>query len=241
MALVLAATGLFVYFRLDSSLREATDDSLRSRAEDVSALVRRETAGLGASSGGLVEREESFTQVLEEDGSVVDAAPSTLDRPLLTPTEIARAREGSLFLDRSAAGQLEDPARLLATPLEAGGDRLVGVVGSAVDDRDETLGSLATLLLVGGPIALVLASLAGYGLAAAALHPVDAMRRRAAAISARTPGQRLPVPRADDEVARLGATLNAMLARLEDALARERRFVSDAGHELRTPLALLKA
>jgi two-component system OmpR family sensor kinase len=241
MALVLAATGLFVYFRLDSTLREATDDSLRSRAADVSALVRRSESGLGASSGGLVEREESFTQVVGDDGRVVDAAPSTLDRPLLTPAELARARAGSLFVDRPASEELDDPARLLATPVETGGERLVVVVGSAVDDRDEALASVAALLLIGGPIALVLASLAGYGLAAAALRPVEAMRRRAAAISARSPGQRLPVPAGEDEVARLGATLNAMLGRLEEALARERRFVSDAGHELRTPLALLKS
>jgi two-component system, OmpR family, sensor kinase len=240
MALVLAATGLFVYFRLDSTLREATDDSLRSRAADVSALVRREGGALDAPGGALVDRDENFTQVIGGDGRVLDAAPSSLERPLLSGGELARAREGSLFVDRSASGELDDPARLLATPVDAGDDRLVVVVGSAVDDRNEALASLATLLLVGGPIALLLASLAGYGLAAAALRPVEAMRRRAAEISATSPGQRLPVPRGRDEIARLGETLNAMLARLEDAFARERRFVSDAGHELRTPLALLK-
>jgi heavy metal sensor kinase len=240
MALVLAATGVFVYFRLDSTLREATDDSLRSRGADVSGLVRREGTALDVSGGGLVEREENFTQVLDRDGRVLDAAPSSLDRPLLSRGELARAREGSIFVDRPASNEFDDPARLLATPVDSRGERLVVVVGSAVDDRNEALASLATLLLVGGPIALVLASLAGYGLAAAALRPVEAMRRRAAEISATSPGQRLPVPRGRDEIVRLGETLNAMLARLEEALARERRFVSDAGHELRTPLALLK-
>jgi two-component system OmpR family sensor kinase len=66
------------------------------------------------------------------------------------------------------------------------------------------------------------------------------MRRRAGEIQTAEPGQRLPVPRADDEVSRLGETLNAMLARLEAAFARERTFVADASHELRTPLAILK-
>jgi signal transduction histidine kinase len=66
------------------------------------------------------------------------------------------------------------------------------------------------------------------------------MRRRAAAISAETPGERLPVPPTGDELERLGETLNAMLERLERALQRERDFVTDAGHELRTPLALLR-
>jgi signal transduction histidine kinase len=66
------------------------------------------------------------------------------------------------------------------------------------------------------------------------------MRRRAAEISAARPGERLPVPESGDELERLGATLNQMLARLEAALERERGFVAEAGHELRTPLSLLR-
>ena len=129
---------------------------------------------------------------------------------------------------------------MLAAPVDVGGRTVVAVVGSSLGDRDEALGNLARLLLIGGPIALLLASLAGYWMAGAALRPVDAMRRRAAEISASEPGARLPVPEADDELRRLGETLNAMLGRLEEALERERRFVDDASHELRTPLALHK-
>ena len=108
------------------------------------------------------------------------------------------------------------------------------------EERDETLSSLLGLLLVGGPLALAAATFAGWLLAGAALRPVEAMRRRAAAISADTTGERLPVPAAEDEVRRLGTTLNEMLDRLDAGLARERRFVADASHELRTPLALLR-
>jgi signal transduction histidine kinase len=89
-------------------------------------------------------------------------------------------------------------------------------------------------------VALLLASFAGYLSIGAALRPVEAMRSRAAAISAAELHERLPVPEADDEIHRLGNTLNEMLARLEVALERERTFVDDASHELRTPLALLK-
>jgi signal transduction histidine kinase len=106
--------------------------------------------------------------------------------------------------------------------------------------RSESLEDLLQLLLLSGPVALVLASFAAYWVAAAALHPVEAMRARAATISAAEPGERLPVPPSHDEVARLGTTLNAMLERLGEALEHERAFVADASHELRTPLAILR-
>ena len=113
------------------------------------------------------------------------------------------------------------------------------VVGTTIDDRDDALKTLAILLVIGLPIMLVLASLAGYGAAAAALRPVERMRRQA-----RRDGraERAPAGRPGrDEIGRLGTTLNAMLARIEEAFERERAFVADASHELRTPLAILKA
>jgi DNA-binding transcriptional ArsR family regulator len=84
------------------------------------------------------------------------------------------------------------------------------------EERDETLGSLLGLLLVGGPLALGAATFAGWLLAGAALRPVEAMRRRAAEISADTTGERLPVPASEDEIHRLGTTLNEMLDRLRE-------------------------
>ena len=124
--------------------------------------------------------------------------------------------------------------------MESPDGEVVVVVGAALEDRDETLAGLLTELLLIGPVALLVASLLGYALAAAALRPVESMRAEAAVISGAEPGRRLPLPRARDEVRRLGETLNAMLGRLESALERERSFVADASHELRTPLALLQ-
>jgi signal transduction histidine kinase len=114
------------------------------------------------------------------------------------------------------------------------------MLASSLKTRDESLEHLRRELLVGSPLALLVAALAGYILAGAALRPVEAMRRKAGAISAATPGSRLPVPPARDEISRLAETLNEMLARLEIAFEHERQFVADASHELRTPLALLR-
>jgi signal transduction histidine kinase len=87
---------------------------------------------------------------------------------------------------------------------------------------------------------VLLASGVAYLLATAGLAPIEAMRQRAKRISLTHGGERLPLPQAHDEVHRLGETLNEMLARLEASLERERRFVADAGHELRTPIAVVK-
>uniref|UniRef100_UPI0039EFF2B3 HAMP domain-containing sensor histidine kinase n=1 Tax=Sinomonas sp. G460-2 TaxID=3393464 RepID=UPI0039EFF2B3 len=83
------------------------------------------------------------------------------------------------------------------------------------------------------------AALGAYLLAAGLLRPVERMRARAAAITAGEADGLLPVPAAEDEISRLGRTFNALLASLRESLQRERRFVADASHDLRTPLSLL--
>jgi signal transduction histidine kinase len=242
MAVVLVATGLFVRFRLEAELDRSIDKGLRSQAHHVSVLVAQTGSGLGRQRASrLVEQDERLAQVLDAQGRVVDASFESGGQPALTPAEVARARQGTLLVDqRPLLGTDEEPARLLATPVRARDRTLIVVVGTSLHDRNEALDDLETLLLIGGPIALLFASLAGYGVAAASLRPVEWMRRRAAAISGAAPGGRLPVPPGDDEIARLGRTLNEMLARLEAALKRERTFVSDASHELRMPLSVLK-
>jgi two-component system OmpR family sensor kinase len=231
MAVVLAAVGLFVYLRVASDLDRAFDKDLRSRGQALSALVQR---------GGSVRATgtaDTFAELVTPGGRVVDATPALRGEPLLSTRQLARARSGSRFFDRSPIPGQDESGRMLALPLQ----NRVLVVGATLEHRNDTLTSLQAAFLAGGPIALVLMSIGGYLLAGASLRPIEAMRRLAAEISATSLDERLPVPPADDEVSRLGRTLNEMLARLEDGLERERRFVADASHELRTPLATLRA
>jgi len=241
MAVVLAATGWFLYIRLDSHLSLALDRGLRLRAQDLAALIREPGAPLaGANGAPFVEEGEAFAQLLDGGGHVLDATRPLRTKPLLTAAELRAALGGAIMADRRSVPGLDEPSRLLARPVARRGRRLVLVVGATRGDVAEALASLRYELLIAGPIALALASAAGYVLAGFSLRAVESMRRRAAAISAETPGDRLPVPETGDEVERLAKTLNEMLGRLEAAVARERDFVADAGHELRTPLALLR-
>jgi two-component system OmpR family sensor kinase len=241
MAIVLAVTGLFLYVRLESALDGTLEDGLRSRAQDVASLVRQSGSGLSEGvSTGLLERGESYAQVLTLGGRVLDTTPQLGTEPLLEPGQLARARRGPIMVDRGPIGASDDRSRVLALPISAQGRRLIVAVGTTLDTRDEALAGLRTQLFIGGPLALLVASVAGYGLAAFALRPVESMRVRAARIRG-VPDQRLPVPPADDEIRRLGDTLNEMLDRIASTMRRERRFVADASHELRTPLAMLRA
>jgi signal transduction histidine kinase len=232
MAVLLACLGAFLYVRLGTELLASIDLGLRGRAQIVEAGIPE--GGFTDQPPGLSDPDEAFAQVLSPSGAILESSPEIADGPLVGPADL-RFR-GPTFVNRAVRG-LEDPARLLIVPVDGG--RSV-VVGATLSDRREALDQLLALFAIGGPVALLLMSLAGWALAGAALRPVERMRQEAGAISASEPERRLPVTAPDDELRRLAITLNAMLDRLQRSLARERRFVDDASHELRTPLAILK-
>jgi signal transduction histidine kinase len=223
MVIVLAGAAWFVHERVESHLDESVDSTLRARAD------------AGPTPGRVVEDpEEEFVQLVSPGGRVLRASGGARG-PALDAGDVRAALRGTLTIEREVPG-IEGRARLLAR--RAG--RNAVVAGQSLDDRDETVGAVTRAFAIGGPAAVVLASLVGYLLAGLGLAPVEAMRRRAERISLGGAEERLPLPPARDEIRRLGETLNEMLARMEASFENERRFVADASHELRTPLAVLK-
>jgi signal transduction histidine kinase len=230
MVLVLAAAGLFVYLRLKDDLDESVDVCLAARPTAV--------AGSGdAAAGAPEEADEGFAQVLSRTGEVLETEGGTGEAVLTGAERVSAAAGARLILERPVPG-IEGTVRILAGPAS---DHTVFAIGQSLDDRDETLAGLVASFAIGGPIAVLLASVLGYLLASAGLRPVEAMRRRAGEISMAGEGERLPLPAAHDEVRRLAETLNEMLDRLRRSFDRERRFVADASHELRTPVAVIRA
>ena len=175
MALVLGMLGIVVYTRFENSLDDNVDQSLRSRANELVGPVAHSGRLPEVRSGAFLEAEESFVQVLDPQGRLVEGTPPADRRPLLGAEELRRTREGPLTITREDAVEDGDPARLFAV-VTAREDVLV--VGQDIEDNEEALATLRLLLLVGLPVTLVLASLGAYALAGRALRPVaEALER----------------------------------------------------------------
>lgn len=238
---------LVLYTRYADGLDAGIASSLETRAADLAVIAAESDARLAAHPV-LPERSGGFAQILDANGRVLASTPGLAVRSLLTPSQLARTRvapvnvevAGSAALRAYRVPQLASSGSGTRNAVQSDADGNVLVVGESLADRNHALASLQTLLFVGGPIALLIACLAGYLVAASALEPVERMRSRAARMFRFESNERLPVSPARDEIRALGQTLNEMLDRVEDVVGRGRAFVAGASHELRTPLTILQ-
>ena len=241
MTLVLAGAGIYVYLRLDADLTETIDDGLE---RNVNQLITSLSPGYGSlleSGAAPAEADEGFAQVIGPDGRLIEEFGGS-GAPVLTAAELERAMREPYTFEGAVEG-VEENARIIAGPIDEPGvpEARAYAIGRSTEDREEILADVVASFAIGGPVAVVIASLLGLALAGSALRPMEAMRRRAAGVSLEPGEPLLPLPQANDEVRRLGETLNEMLERLRTAFERERRFVADAAHELRTPIAVVRA
>jgi two-component system OmpR family sensor kinase len=226
---------------LSSGLQGLLDSQLTAQLAQVdrnisSASQISESHGPPPSSVGPAPG-EYFYQVLDATGKVRAASLDAGNVPLASPKELRHARQHQLFLTRSIEGE---HARLTAAafPSQSG---WVAVAGASLDTFDRTLSNVFRELLIGGIAAVVVAGFGAYLLARAALSPVERLRGEVAALSGREREASVKVPRTKDEIAALAKTMNELLGRLQEALARQRALIADAGHELRTPFSVLQA
>jgi two-component system, OmpR family, sensor kinase len=239
MAVVVLALGAFVYIRSGSDLLTSMDAGLRSRADVLSAQVRSRGPNVPSVEPALIEADEAFAQIADRDGTLLRSSRIVASAPLIDRATIA-SLDHARFFDQTTPG-IDDVTRVLAVPVHHADQTFVLMVGASLQDRRDQMLQLAATLVAGGAAALALISFGGWMLVGAVLRPVDRMRQEASAISVLESSRRLAVPPGDDEFAALATTLNAMLDRVRDAFERERRFVDNASHELRTPVGVLRS
>ncbi|MEU1973480.1 HAMP domain-containing sensor histidine kinase [Microbacterium sp. NPDC019599] len=217
VALLIGA--LAFYGVLAVSIRDAAIRDAESRAEQLAARVDEEGAEV------VSELDDVIVQVVDASGQVVaaseDAGGGALPDSGGTPV-VAFDDESVLVVREDLDG---DGALLLGVPLE---------------DEQETLGTVAVLLAVAVPIVVALVAAITWWVVGRALRPVTQIRAQVDEITADRLDRRIPVPDSGDEIAALAGTMNRMLDRLDAAAAAQRRFISDASHELRSPLATIR-
>lgn len=200
--------------QLETDLPSQIDDSLLATDGQIGIVqvVGKSGVVLASSSG------DGGTPL-----SIRDVAPSTTQ----DLGRVESGENGDFWVSGRGAMSADGPVTVL--------------VGADREPVEHVVTTVAVLLAIVGPIVIALVALATYRLVGAALSPVERIRSRVASISNGQLGERIPVPEAYDEIARLAVTMNEMLERLHAGQRAQQRFVSDASHELRSPLATITA
>lgn len=246
---VLVAFGAFVYLAVARWLSGSVDDSLRLSATQVIETIDIEHGKIDLSDnpvttdsglGDELRARGVSIQILTPAGASIKSFGPYRNLPL-EPAALTAALQGHPTL-----GSRADPAGgsiRVFTQAVLHQDRPIGIVqiSESLRDTDDALHGLLTAFLLGAPILVLAAGVGGYLVAGRALAPIDHITSTANRISAEDLSGRLGLPESGDEVGRLAATFDSMLARLEAAFRRERQFTSDAAHQLRTPLAAMQA
>lgn len=238
-AVAMLALGFYVQLRVHDTLEQGLRDQLDGEMDGLTGLPPGERTGAVERLAGDIHG-----QVLSVDGEILASSTAVIE-PLVDEGDLddgyseAHVRVLDDLLEaRRGTEELEIDNEEVVVLVRTMDDQVV-VLAVESEHTDEAVAAVRRQLLISGPVALGLAGALGYLVAGLGLRPVERMRARAATISSRSAGERLPVPPAT-ELRKLAVTLNAMLDRLDEGLDRERRFVADASHELRTPLALLR-
>jgi heavy metal sensor kinase len=245
MLALLAAVSVML---LDHGLRKNVDDSLNSLARAIAEPVRRPFffgTDIEDSLQSMLgpELAERFFQLLDPFGRLDPRlVPPRRSRLPLSVEAFRNAERGQPTLETVPLRPgSEQSFRLLTLPVIRNGATVnIVQVAMSLENVKATRASFLLVLLVLAPVALAGSALGGWFLARRALTPVDAMVEAARRIEAEDLTKRLPAVSNDDELGRLTAVLNDMLARLEGSFGAVRRFSADAAHELRTPLTILK-
>jgi signal transduction histidine kinase len=229
VGLALLAGGIALVVAMRDALTDEVRNVARVRAADTAAALEAGTPPSFVAAGLDRDDDDAFIQILDRDGDVVAASPLVAGDPA-----VARLDPG----DSAEVAVTDEEDEFVAVAADAG--RYTVIAGRILDEVTESTTVVTDILKIGLPVLLAVAALATWLVVGRALAPVEAIRREVDAISSADLHRRVPRPPGNDEIARLATTMNGMLERLERGQARQRRFVADASHELRSPVASIR-
>lgn len=227
-ATVVVAVALLIgafsfYGALSASIHGSTERAAEQRLEELT-----ERAG-GPGGKDIDALDDEILQIIGADGSVRAASEDAREKLGSTP----------LPVDDDPQTTTVDGETVLVVSEDIERDQTL-VLAVSMEDDAETLATVATLLAIALPLLLLLVAVTTWSVVGRALRPVELIREEVDGITAERLHQRVPVPETADEIAALATTMNGMLDRLDAAATAQRRFVSDASHELRSPLATIR-
>jgi signal transduction histidine kinase len=233
VGLALAAGGWLLLGALDRSLGRRDDAAARGWARDLGSL---------AATGNLPavvppHGDDGVAQVVAGDGTVLAATPNVAGDPAIARFAPVGGRPTVRTVRGVPDGPEREDYRVWAVAAPSGSGPVTVYVATSAESVSETVRTQRRLLVRGLPVALLVVAAATWAAVGRGLRPVEQVRARVAAITEADLSRRVPVPPGRDEISQLAETMNVMLARIETAATRQRRFVADASHELQSPLA----
>lgn len=234
VALTLGVGGAALVWFVHRSLIDGLVGSATSEASSVGALMSEQP-----SSNDLPLRTGIAVQVVDAEGRVIAHSPDLGTARAVTDVRPAVGQSTVLTVPSVLPGNDTDGNLTAALTVDSPRGPLTVYALVSDDQAERSTHQLAFVLALTLPLLVVVSGLLAWRLAGRALRPVEAIRAEVSDISARDLHRRVPTPPWEDEIGRLALTMNAMLSRLESASDRQRQFVSDASHELRSPLASL--
>jgi len=240
LGVTFAAFALLAYFEMGNSIRKGMDEELHDRLRGFQQLLLNEgplepsrdlARALAEHTGG-----NDLLQMTDQAGAWVYRSPSAASLSSFLP-RMGRIQDPAAIVTVQPQGK---PLRILTTTVALPGRAYRVQVGERIGPYESITTRFGQIMLISIPVLLGFALAGGLLLSGRALTSVDRITRAAQAITVRNLASRLEVPQTGDELQRLCETLNAMLARLEEAFKRITQFTADASHELRTPLTLMR-